>query len=69
MLIKNSNGDTALHLAAKDGYSEIVQYLIEKDAAIVNSLNKYYDTSLLLAVKYDYLDIVAKLLENELILM
>lgn len=73
----NSDENTILLLAAKDGDIEMVKYLfkLEDDRSlfrrahsplvIVNHMNKYDDTALILAARNGHLDVVQELLKRD----
>ncbi len=73
----NSDENTILLLAAKDGDIEMVKYLFKlKDdrslfrrahspLVIVNHMNKYDDTALILAARNGHLDVVQELLKRD----
>jgi ankyrin repeat protein len=56
-------GNTLLHLAAKNGYLDIVTDLIKKRAPI-NSTNDYQETPLRLAIVHEHVRVVAFLLRK-----
>ena len=57
----NSKGNTALHIAAKRGFTSIV-VLPKSKGASINKANKKGETALLLAIARNHLDTVKKLL-------
>ena len=64
---KDFHGDTALHLAAENGYTEAVETLIKKRAN-VNALNNEYRTPLHLAATGGFLGVVEILLAHNAII-
>ena len=58
----SSNGNRPIHIAAQNGHSEIVLFLISK-AVDVNARNKKGNTALHMAVSYDYYPCVLALIE------
>lgn len=65
MDIKNKQGMTALALAAKNGYADIVRYLAKLDAVDVNSKDIHGVTPLYWCVEGGYSDCVSFLLEAD----
>jgi calmodulin len=60
--LKNSDGRTALHMAAADGQARMAGLLLAKHPAAANTGDKYGDTPLLMAVKKGRLDVAEALL-------
>ncbi|WP_179947520.1 ankyrin repeat domain-containing protein, partial [Wolbachia endosymbiont of Cylisticus convexus] len=60
---KNIYGETPLHLAARSGYLNVVEKLIEKGAN-VNAKNSNGKTPLHYAAEKGYLNVVEKLIEK-----
>ena len=62
---KDSHGNTALHILARYGRIDIVEYLLEKvSPEAVNAKDRDGDTALHIAAQYGRADIIEKLLEK-----
>jgi signal recognition particle subunit SEC65 len=60
-----SNASTPLSWAARNGHSEIVKLLLEKDGIDVNSMDNYGRTPLSRAAENGHLDVVKLLLDKD----
>lgn len=62
-IVKNSFGNTFLHVAAYHGHINIVKYLLENDPDLANMTNPQGETALHYAAKQGYENIVSLLLK------
>ena len=58
-----------LHDCARDGYDDILEYLISLDSSKINCVNKYNETPLYYASRYGNLECVRVILSNLLMSM
>lgn len=61
--IRDNSGNTPLHLACKDSYIEIVQYLLSRPKIDINSMNNSNNAPLHIAIEYKHFEIVKYLIE------
>ena len=62
---RNNLGQTALHIAAKEGHLELANHLINKHNANINAQDNNSDTPLSLAIKYDHIDLAKELINKK----
>ena len=59
----NDNDETALHAAASNNHTDVVEYVITQQRARLDDVDEYSRTPLFVAASQGHLDVVKKLIE------